>query len=162
MNVAQLRLNNEQYHWVNHWLERWGAWVYSGRLEKPQSSIIAHYMAKVNPQESPTRLMCNDDDGLLISRVVDTVMRVDIKAFKIVLSYYVQCTSRRAIANYYHHCASPRKMNGRGGDRVKKPSFGTCRNEIDAILEAAVWLLYQPLQKAFDSRKPVAKIHKTA
>ncbi|WP_342221856.1 antiterminator Q family protein [Candidatus Fukatsuia endosymbiont of Tuberolachnus salignus] len=162
MNVTQLRLNNEQYHWVNSWLERWGAWVYSGRLEKPQSSLIAHCMATKKQQENPTRPMCNDDDGLLISRVVDTVIPVDNKAFGILLSYYVQRISRRAIANYYHQCAPPRKMSGRAGDRVKKPSLATCRREVDEILEAVIWMLYHPLQSAFISRKPVAKIKKIA
>ncbi|HDL7533923.1 TPA: helix-turn-helix transcriptional regulator [Yersinia enterocolitica] len=70
--------------------------------------------------------------------------------------------SKRAIASYYFETAKPRKMSTRGGDRMKKPSFGTCRNEIDQILEATVWLLYQPMQKAFISRKRVAKIKKVA
>ncbi|VEE71522.1 putative late gene antiterminator protein [Yersinia pseudotuberculosis] len=62
MNVAQLKLTKEQHDWVNGWLELWGAWVYSGRLEKRMSSVIAQYMATVEPQGSPSRPMCNDDD----------------------------------------------------------------------------------------------------
>ncbi len=77
MNVAQLKLTKEQHDWVNGWLELWGAWVYSGRLEKRMSSVIAQYMATVEPQGSPSRPMCNDDDGMLISQVVDSVMYID-------------------------------------------------------------------------------------
>ncbi|EPP1018039.1 antiterminator Q family protein, partial [Yersinia enterocolitica] len=88
MNVTQLKLTKEQHDWVNGWLELWGAWVYSGRLEKRMSSVIAQYMATVEPQGSPSRPMCNDDDGMLISQVVDSVMRIDTKALGILISYY--------------------------------------------------------------------------
>ncbi|MFQ6284495.1 antiterminator Q family protein [Yersinia enterocolitica] len=162
MNVTQLKLTKEQHDWINCWLELWGAWVYSGRLEKRMSSVIAQYMATVEPQKYPDRPMCNDDDGMLISQVVDSVMRIDTKALGILISYYSHGASKRAIASYYFETAKPRKMSTRGGNRMKKPSFGTCRNEIDQILEATVWLLYQPMQKAFISRKRVAKIKKVA
>ena len=50
-----------------------GAWVYSGRLEKRMSSVIAKFMESVEPGRVMTRPMCNDDDGMLISQVVDSV-----------------------------------------------------------------------------------------
>ncbi|EOI7440518.1 antiterminator, partial [Yersinia enterocolitica] len=53
-------------------------------------------------------------------------------------------------------------MSTRGGDRMKKPSLITCRREVDEILAAAVWMLYQPMQHAFISRKRVGKIKKVA
>ncbi|WP_342221232.1 antiterminator Q family protein [Candidatus Fukatsuia endosymbiont of Tuberolachnus salignus] len=162
MNVTQLRLNNEQYHWVNSWLERWGAWVYSGRLEKPQSSLIAHCMATKKQQENPTRPMCNDDDGLLISRVVDTVIPVDNQAFGILLSYYVQRLSRYSIAVYSQKAAIPRNISTRGGNRFKTPSLATCRREIDQILEESLYLLHPSIEQAFKSRKRVDKIKKVA
>ncbi len=59
-----------------------------------------------------TRPMCNDDDGMLISQVVDSVMYIDKKAFGILLSYYAHGSSKRAIASYYHATAKPRKMWG--------------------------------------------------
>lgn len=162
MNVTQLKLTKEQHDWINGWLELWGAWVYSGRLEKRMSSIIAQYMATVEPQGSPSRPMCNDDDGMLISQVVDSVMRIDTKALGILISYYSHGASKRVIASYYFATAKPRKMSTRGGDRMKKPSLITCRREVDEILEAAVWMLYQPMQYAFISRKRVGKIKKVA
>lgn len=162
MNVTQLKLTKEQHGWINGWLELWGAWVYSGRLEKRMSSVIAQYMATVEPQDSPSRPMCNDDDGMLISQVVDSVMRIDTKALGILISYYSHGASKRAIASYYFETAKPRKMSTRGGDRMKKPSLITCRREVDEILAAAVWMLYQPMQHAFISRKRVGKIKKVA
>jgi len=162
MNVREMGLTKEQHDWLNAWLELWGAWIYSGRLEKRMSSVIAQYMATVEPQSYPDRPMCNDDDGMLISQVVDSVLRIDTKAMGILLSYYSHNSSNRSIASYYHKSAIPRKMSGRGGDKIKKPSLVTCRREVDEILTASLWMIYQPLYNAFISRKPVAKLKKVA
>jgi hypothetical protein len=158
MKVTELNLTKEQLDWLDNQLELWGAWVYSGRLEKRMSSVIAQYMATVEPSRYPERPMCNDDDGMLISQVVDSVMCIDKKAFGIVLSYYVHLASKRSIAAYYHKCAIPRKMTGRGGDRFRAPSLVTCRREVDQILAASQWLIYQKLYPAMNERKRVANV----
>jgi hypothetical protein len=158
MKVTELSLTKEQADWLDSWLEQWGAWVYSGRLEKRMSSVIAQYMATVEPQRYPDRPMCNDDDGMLISQVVDSVMCIDRKAFGILLSYYVHLSSKRAIAAYYHKCAIPRKMSGRGGESIRPPSLVTCRREIDQILSASQWMIFQKLKPALNERKRVANV----
>lgn len=158
MRTRELNLDKDQHEWLNGWLELWGAWVYSGRLEKRMSSVIAQFMERAEPGRVLTRPMCNDDDGMLISQVVDSVMRIDTKAFGILLSYYAHGSSKRAIASYYHATAKPRKMCGRGGEGWRKPSLATCRNEIDEILNASLFVLYQPMQVAFKSRKRVGKV----
>jgi hypothetical protein len=162
MSVRELNLNKEQHDWLNNWLELWGAWIYSGRLEKRQSSMIAQWMASAEPQPGMSRPMCNDDDGMLISQVVDSVMRIDKKAFGILLSYYAHGSSKRAIASYYHKVASPRKMSGRGGEQLRRPSMITCRREVDDILNASLFLIHDPLLIAFNTRKRVDKIRKVA
>lgn len=162
MPVRELNLSKEQHDWLNSWLELWGAWVYSGRLEKRQSSVIAQYMATVEPQGCPSRPMCNDDDGLLISQVVDSVMRIDKKAFGILLSYYAHGSTEYAIASYYHRVASPRKLSTRGGNRLKVPSLATCRREVKEILAASQFLIYFPLLKAMNERVTVNKVRKVA
>ena len=105
MGIRELNLTKEQQEWLNCWLELWGAWVYSGRLEKRMSSVIAKFMESVEPGRVMTRPMCNDDDGMLISQVVDSVMYIDKKAFGILLSYYAHGSSKHAIASYYHRVA---------------------------------------------------------
>lgn len=162
MSVRELNLTKEQHDWLNSWLELWGAWVYSGRLEKRQSSVIAQYMATVEPQGYPSRAMCNDDDGLLISQVVDSVMFIDKKAFGILLSYFAHGSSKHAIASYYHKVAIPRKMSGSAEGKIRRPSMATCRREVDEILNASLYLLYGPLLKAFNERKRVVKLQKVA
>ncbi len=162
MSIRELNLTKEQHDWLNGWLELWGAWVYSGRLEKRMSSVIAQFMERVEPSRVMTRPMCNDDDGMLISQVVDSVMRIDTKAFGILLSYYAHGSSKYAISSYYHKTASPRKMSGRGGERMCKPSLITCRREVDDVLKASLFMLYQPMLNAFNSRKRVDKIKHVA
>lgn len=159
MKTKELSLTAEQHDWLNGWLELWGAWVYSGRLEKRMSNMIAKFMESAEPSKSPSRPMCNDDDGMLISQVVDSVMYIDQKAYGILLSYYAHGSSKRAIASYYHATAKPRKFScGRKGEGWRRPSMGTCRNEVEQILNASLFMLYQPLQNAFISRKRVAKV----
>lgn len=158
-NVKELSLSKEQHDWVNGWLELFGAWVYSGRLEKRQSSLISQFMESVDPPKVMTRPMCNDDDGMLISQVVDSVMCIDKKALGILLSYYSHGSSKRAIASYYHKTAKPRKIDrGRLGEGWRKPSEETCRKEVAQIINASLFILYLPLLNAFKSRKRVEKI----
>jgi hypothetical protein len=163
MPVAELKLTKEQHDWINGWMELFGAWVYSGRLEKRQSSVIAQFMERVEPSRVMSRPMCNDDDGMLISQVVDSVMRIDTRALGILLSYYAHGSSKRAIASYYHKTARPRKIDrGRLGEGWRKPSEETCRKEVAQILNASLFILYEPLQNAFKSRKRVEKIKHVA
>ncbi len=162
MNTDGLKLTKEQEDWLQPWLERWGAWVYTGRIEKRQSSIIAEYMATVEPRHYPERPICNDDDGMLITRVVDQLYAIDRRAFGLLLSRYVHGSSDRAIANYYHAVAKPRAMVRRNGQPgFRRPSYITCRREVSKILSAAEYLLYQPLQDAFILRENERKTKKT-
>ncbi|MBD2791744.1 antiterminator Q family protein [Xenorhabdus szentirmaii] len=160
--IGEKKLTKEQQDWIEPWLNLWGAWVHSGRIDKSQMNMIYKFMMSVEPRKNQDRPICNDDDGMLISQVVDSVMRIDQKAHGILLSYYAYGASKLSIASYYHRIAKPRKMMTRSGGRLMKPSRGTCRREVDEILNASVYLLYQPLQNAFKTRKRVEKIKKIA
>lgn len=162
MNISELNLTKEQHDWINGWLELWGAWVYSGRLERRMSSVIAQFMERVDPPKVMARKMCNDDDGMLISQVVDSIMRIDKRAFGILLSYYANGSTEYAISSYYHLTASPRKTSRRGFERLEKPSLSSCRREVKSILDASRFILYEPLRNAFNNRKRVEKIKHVA
>ncbi|MDX7992599.1 antiterminator Q family protein [Xenorhabdus littoralis] len=156
--IGEKKLTKEQQDWIDRWLNLWGAWVHSGRIDKNHMNMIYKFMMSVEPRKNPDRPICNDDDGMLISQVVDSVMCIDQKAYGILLSYYAYGASKLSIASYYQRVAKPRKMMTRSGGRLMKPSHGTCRREVDEILNASVYLLYQPLKNAFNSRKRVEKI----
>ncbi|SUB63230.1 Phage antitermination protein Q [Plesiomonas shigelloides] len=160
MDVGDTTLSQEQYRWVDDWLQQWGAWVYSGRLEKRMSSLIARLMEAADPTRvMPSRPMCNDDDGLLISQVVDRVLIDDEKALGILLSYYAFGSSKRAIACYQFSTAKPRKvMLGRGYEGWRKPSFRTCQRQVDQILDVSLCMIYHELYPAINERKRATKL----
>ncbi|MEY0607732.1 antiterminator Q family protein [Providencia rettgeri] len=157
--IGEKELTKEQFDWLNGWLELWGAWVHSGNGGR-MINMIYKFMRTVEPNSTPSRPMCSDDEGMLISQVVDSIVATDEQAYQILLSYYACGASKLSISSYYHKVAKPRKMQTRGGNRLKKPSFGTCRNEVDEKLKACQWLLYEPLRNAMNNRKRVAKIKK--
>ncbi|MEY0767326.1 MULTISPECIES: antiterminator Q family protein [Providencia] len=157
--IGEKELTKEQFDWLNGWLELWGAWVHSGNGGR-MINMIYKFMRTVEPNSTPSRPMCSDDEGMLISQVVDSIIATDEQAYQILLSYYACGASKLSISSYYHKVAKPRKMQTRGGNRLKKPSFGTCRNEVDEKLKACQWLLYEPLRNAMNNRKRVAKIKK--
>ncbi|MER1959733.1 DUF1133 family protein [Proteus vulgaris] len=157
--IGEKELTDEQFRWLDGWLNLWGAWVQSGRSGR-MINMIYKFMKTVEPNTTPSRPMCNDDEGMLISQVVDSVIATDTQAYGILLSYYAHGSSKLSIASYYHRVAKPRKMQTKGGNRFKKPSLGTCRNDVDAKLKAAQWLLYEPLRNAMNNRKRVAKVKK--
>ncbi|OBU09839.1 antiterminator Q family protein [Morganella psychrotolerans] len=150
-----LKLDKEREAWLQNWLSLFGAWVYSGRLEKRQGSMIAQFMATVERRDYPGRPVCSDDDGLLINEVVKLIYHLDTEAFDMLLSRYVYCASDRAIARAQHGKYRLRDIVARkGGLPAKKvPSISTCRREVDEILKAVEYLLYQPLTDAFKSRE---------
>ncbi|HGJ5866822.1 antiterminator Q family protein [Arsenophonus nasoniae] len=156
--VKSLELTKAQHDWVNGWLELWGAWVSSGELDKWQFNIIWRFMQKAKGEAIPSRQMCNDDEGLFISQVVDAVMRIDEKAYQILLSYYVYGKSKLSIATYYQNIAKPRRMMTRAGGKWKKPSLRTCRREIDDILNASVYLIHNRLITVMKNPNTVDKM----
>lgn len=148
-----LVLEPEQEAWLQGWLSKFGAWVYSGRLEKRQSSIIAEFMATVEKRDYPEREMCNDDDGMLITKVVDKIYHIDRVAFTLLLLRYAFVSSDRAIARYYYGIAQPRQMVRRNRTlEYRKPSMATCRSEVKEIIRSAEYLIYPHLYNAFKIR----------
>ncbi len=147
------KLDAEREAWLQGWLSKFGAWVYSGRLDKRQSSIIAEFMDSVKKRDYIEREMCNDEDGMLITNVVDMVYHIDQVAFTLLLLRYAFCCSDRSIAYHYHEIAQPRQMIRRNRTiEYRKPSIYTCRREVKEILQSVEYLIYSHLYDAFKSR----------
>ena len=152
-------LTKEQQDWLEQWLELWGAWVHSGRIEKLKGSMISQWMESVEPSRNPTRPMCNDDDGMLISQVVDSVLKIDRTTLGILMAYYVTNKSKRAIAAYYYRSAKPRKISkGRLGEGWRRPSEETLRKEVSERLKASQYMIFFPLENAMKMRKLKPKV----
>lgn len=156
----KLELTTEQYRWIDGWLQLWGAWVQTGRIDKSMINMIAKFMATVEPQQT-SRPVCSDDDGMLISQVIGSHLKaIDENAYKMLLAYYVYQSSEIRIATWQHAIACPRLMRTRGGNQYKKPSMSTVRREVKDVLNASLFCLYQPMQNAFivrDNAKKIAK-----
>ena len=58
-------LTIDQEEFVDRYMYQWGAWVRSGRLDKPQLNIIAKLMQSVIPAE-PNEPICDDETGFMI------------------------------------------------------------------------------------------------
>lgn len=73
--------------------------------------------------------MCNDDDGMLIAKVVDKIYHIDRIAIR-----------RNRTVEY------------------KKPSMSTCRREIEDIISSVEYLIYPHLKNAFKNSKKSGKV----
>lgn len=48
----KLELTNDQHQWVDQWLQLWGAWCQTGKIDKAMINMIARFMATVEPQQA--------------------------------------------------------------------------------------------------------------
>ena len=95
---SELTLTEKQEEFVDKWMYKWGAWIRSGRLDKPQLNIIAKLMQSVIAPE-PGEPMCSDEEGLMISEVIEQFfVKNDRTLHFIVFSYYVNKCSVNRIA----------------------------------------------------------------
>lgn len=156
----KLELNNEQHQWIDQWLQLWGAWAQTGKINKSMINMIAKFMATVQPQEV-SRPVCSDDDGMLIDAVLRHYLKsIDENAWRVIFAYYVCNSSEIRIASWQHAVSGPRVMKTRSGNQYKRPSISTIRREVKDTINAALFCLYQPMQNAFIDRDNARKIAK--
>ncbi|MFC0178981.1 antiterminator Q family protein [Thorsellia kenyensis] len=96
------KLTPEQTQEIENLMETWGAWVYSGRLEKREVSMLGQLMARVNPQKYQNRPMCDDDTGLLIDEIMQEIKIESEPAFEFLVNYYVYLASNTQVAIRYY------------------------------------------------------------
>nr|WP_253937774.1 antiterminator Q family protein [Dickeya dadantii] len=148
-------------------LEQFGAWVYSGRLDRRQTSIISEFMARMRPAEYPSRPMCSDEDGRLISAVWDELYAVSRTAWVLLFCRYVYGSSDRHLARVYRDtlmigddsaaakndsvkCLISQRASVRRS--IDIPSISTCRRESLAMIDSAEMLVYLRLTEAIGER----------
>lgn len=156
----KLELTKEQHQWIDQWLQLWGAWSQTGKIDKAMINMIAKFMATVEPQQA-SRPVCSDDDGMMIDAVLRHYLKnIDENAWRVIFAYYVCNSSEIRIATWQHAVSKPRLMKTRAGNQYKRPSLSTTRREVKDTINAALFCLYQPLQNAFNSRENVRKVAK--
>ncbi|WP_226052674.1 antiterminator Q family protein [Dickeya chrysanthemi] len=163
----ELKLTQEQKYWLYPILDQFGAWVYSGRLDRRQTSIISEFMARMRPAEYPSRPMCSDDDGRLISAIWDEIYATSRTAWVLLLCRYVYRSSDRHLARVYRDALMIGDGDAAAGNDPVKclishrvsvrrsidiPSISTCRRESLAMIDSAEMLVYLRLTEALTER----------
>lgn len=44
----KLELTNEQHQWIDQWLQLWGAWCQTGKIDKAMINMIAKFIPRLN------------------------------------------------------------------------------------------------------------------
>ncbi|WJV61077.1 antiterminator Q family protein [Pectobacteriaceae bacterium C52] len=168
MSAEELKLTRKQQQWLTPILEQFGAWVYSGRMDRRQISMIYQFMARVKPAELPARPICNDEDGELISYIFDEIYATSRTAFVLLFCRYVYDSSDRHLARVYRKIhmtgeataiADNDSVNclishaGQMHLTTDIPSLSTCRRESAEMLNTAEYLVYLRLNEAIEERR---------
>ncbi|QKJ86675.1 DUF1133 family protein [Paramixta manurensis] len=149
LSSEAVKLNREETLWLIPWLEKWGAWIYSGRIDRRQSSVIAGFMAQAAGVSGTGRPLCNDDEGILINGVIDELHHINKQAWSLLICRYAFCASERKLAGYYQSICEPRLMSAvQGKPKYRVPSLATCRREVNEMFSAMESFIYVRLQAA--------------
>ncbi|WP_433647460.1 antiterminator Q family protein [Kosakonia pseudosacchari] len=78
-------------------LELWGAWAASDSCNVDFSPIAAGFKGLL-PQSSKTRMMCSDNDGLIIEGCMARLMKKRPYDYHLLVGHYVYMVSKRQMA----------------------------------------------------------------
>lgn len=147
---SELELTEKQEEFVDSWMYKWGAWVRSGRLDKAQVTIIALLMQSMIPAE-PSDQMCADDEGMMISQIVDQFFFKNDRALRfIVFSYYVnKCPVSRIAIKLRERCGEVRMQPCAGKSNIRSPSLQTVRRDVEKDLLLAKAIIHELLVTGF-------------
>lgn len=80
-------------------LERWGSWAASDSCNIDYSSIAAGFRGLL-PQTSKTRIMCTDDDGLIIEGCMARLLKKCPYDYHLLVGHYIFRFSKRQMAKH--------------------------------------------------------------
>lgn len=147
---SELTLNEEQERFVDEWMYKWGAWVRSGRIDKSQLNIIAKLMQSVIPAE-PSEPMCNDDEGMMISEIVEQFfVKNDRTLHFVVFAYYVNKRTVNFIANKLReNCGTISMQPCNGKSNIRVPCLKTVKRNVEKNLMLAKSIILELLVTGF-------------
>lgn len=147
---SDLTLTSEQERFVDEWMYRWGGWVRSGRLDKAQVNIIARLMQSVIPAE-PSEPICSDDEGFMISQVVEQFfVKNDRTLHFILFAYYVNKRTVNFIANKLReNCGEIQMQPCAGKPTIRVPSLKTVKRNVEKDLIFAKAIIHELLVTGF-------------
>ena len=147
---SELELTEEQEEFVDEWMYKWGAWVRSGRLDKPELNIIAKLMQSAIPAE-PGEKMCDDETGYMISQTIDKFFaKNDRTLHYIVFSYYVnKNTINRIAVKLRENCGEIKMQPCAGKSDIRIPSLKTVKRNVEKELKLAKAIIHELLVTGF-------------
>lgn len=80
-------------------LELWGAWANSESCSVDYSSIAAGFKGLL-PQTSKSRIMCTDDDGLIIEGCMALLRKNRPYDYQLLVAHYLYNISKRKMAKH--------------------------------------------------------------
>lgn len=80
-------------------LDMWGAWAASDSCNIDYSSIAAGFRGLL-PQTSKTRIMCTDDDGLIIEGCMARLLKKRPYDYYLLVGHYIFRFSKRQMAKH--------------------------------------------------------------
>lgn len=150
--MAGKLLEEPKQAWIENHLNQWGAWVFSGLDFEKRMNMIAKLMLSADPDRItvPTREMCNDDLGLVISSVIGYCIKNPCpKDFKYLEAKYVYGLSVYAIAKYMWN-------------KDKSVTLGTWKVRIKNSIRDSEWVTAKFLDLALINHENAAKLKKFA
>lgn len=150
--MAEKLLDEPRQEWIEHHLERWGAWVFDGLDFDSRMNMIAKLMMSADPHRIavPVREMCDDELGLVISSVVGYCIKNPCpQDYQYLIAKYVYGRSVYAIAKYHWQ-------------RDKTKSFSTWRRNIAESIKDSEWVVAKFLDLALKNHQNAGKLRKFA
>ena len=143
-------LTIEQEEFVDRYMYQWGAWVRSGRFDKPQLNIIAKLMQSVIPAEQ-NEPICDDEIGMMISEVIERFfLKNDRTLHYIVFSYYVNKSTINHIAvKLRENCGEIKMQPCAGKPDIRTPSLKTMKRNVEKELKLAKAIIHELLITGF-------------
>lgn len=147
---SDLSLTDKQEAFVDKHMYEWGAWIRSGRLDKPELNILAKLMQSVIPSKQ-SEPMCDDDTGLMISQHIENFfIKYDKQTHYIIFSFYVNKNTINGIAVRLQERVGEVKMQPCAGKtEFRIPSLDTYRRKVKKELYRAKAIIHEMLVSCF-------------
>lgn len=150
LKFSELELTDKQEEFVDEWMYKWGAWIRSGRIDKPALNIIAKLMQSAVAAE-PSEPMCDDEAGIMISQVVEQfLVKNDRTLHFVIFSYYVNKRTVNFIANKLReNCSAISMQPCAGKSNIRVPSLKTVKRDVEKDLMLAKAIIHELLVTGF-------------
>ena len=147
---SELELTGEQEEFVDEWMYKWGAWVRSGRLDKPELNIIANLIQSPMPEHPGQHLGHVQTVYIIRQTIYIFLAKNDRTLHYIVFSYYVnKNTINRIAVKLRENCGEMKMQPCAGKSDIRIPSLKTVKRNVEKELKLAKAIIHELLVTGF-------------